>query len=55
MPKGTKVEKMYEALKKKGKSKENAAKISQAATGLSLLTGKKPKTKNVLRSIVQGE
>jgi hypothetical protein len=43
MPKGTKVEKTYEALKEEGKSPESAAKIAQAATGKSLATGKKPK------------
>jgi hypothetical protein len=43
MPKGTKVEKTYEALKQEGKSPESAAKIAQAATGKSLATGKKPK------------
>ncbi len=55
MPKGTRVERMYEALKKKGKDKASAAKISQSVTGLSLLTGKKPKSKNTLREIVKEE
>jgi len=45
MPKGTKVEKLYTKLVKEGKSKASAARISQAATGLSLMTGKKPKKK----------
>jgi hypothetical protein len=45
MPKGTKVERCYTSLKKKGKSKSSAARICQAATGLSLATGKKPKKK----------
>lgn len=43
MPKGTKVEKVYTALKKKGYSKGSAARIAQSQTGKSLATGKKPK------------
>jgi hypothetical protein len=43
MPKGTKVHKVYTALKRKGKSKASAAKIAQSQTGQSLKTGKKPK------------
>jgi len=42
MPKGTKVEKLYQKLKMKGKSKGSAAAIAQKATGLSLATGKTP-------------
>lgn len=45
MPKNTKVHKMYEALKREGKSTASAAKIAQARTGLSLATGKRPKKK----------
>jgi hypothetical protein len=45
MPRGTKVHKVYEALKKEGKSDATAAKIAQAQTGKSLETGKKPKSK----------
>ena len=45
MPKGTKVHKLYETLLTKGYSKESAARIAQAKTGLSLMTGKKPKKK----------
>lgn len=45
MPKGSKVEKMYEAIKRKGASKGKAARIAQAKTGLSLATGKPPKRK----------
>lgn len=45
MPKGSKVEKTYQALRGQGKSKATAAKIAQAATGQSLKTGKKPKGK----------
>lgn len=45
MPAGTKVETLYEALKKKGYSKEKSARIAQAKTGLSLATGKPPEKK----------
>jgi len=45
MPKGTKVEKIYEAIVRSGKSKASAAKIAQSKTGKSLATGKKPKGK----------
>lgn len=45
MPKGSKVDKVYEALKKKGYSEAQAAKIAQANTGQSLATGKKTKPK----------
>ena len=43
MPKGTKVHKVYEALKREGKSPASAARIAQAATGKSLKTGRAPK------------
>ena len=51
MPKGTKVDKMYQAIKSSSKkagmsdkaAKTKAAKIAQAKTGKSLATGKKPK------------
>lgn len=43
MPKGTRVEKMYKALRKQGYTPEEAAKIAQKKTGQSLETGKKPK------------
>lgn len=43
MPKGTKVDKMFEALKREGASVGKAARIAQAKTGQSLKTGKKPK------------
>ena len=46
MPKGSKVDKMYRALLREGKSKESAAKIAQAKTGQSLKTGKPPKVKH---------
>lgn len=45
MPKGTKVHNMYEALLKKGYSKESAARIAQHRTGQALATGKSPKHK----------
>jgi hypothetical protein len=41
MPKGTKVHRCYEKLKKK-KGKASAARICQASTGQSLKTGKAP-------------
>lgn len=43
MPKGTKVEKIYTALKREGMPKGKAARIAQAKTGKSLATGKTPK------------
>lgn len=43
MPKGTKVHKVYTALRKSGKSKGSAARIAQSKTGQSLKTGRKPK------------
>jgi hypothetical protein len=45
MPKGSKVEKVYDALREKGMSKARAAQIAQANTGQSLATGKKTKKK----------
>jgi len=45
MPKGSKVEKVYSALRREGADKGKAARIAQAQTGLSLATGKKPKGK----------
>ncbi len=45
MPKGSKVHKVYEALRRQGKSKERAAKIAQSVTGQALATGKPPKKK----------
>jgi hypothetical protein len=45
MPKGTKVDKMYRAIRRGGASKGKAARIAQAKTGRSLKTGKKPKRK----------
>jgi len=45
MPKNSKVHKVYEALLREGKSKESAARISQAKTGQALATGRPPKRK----------
>lgn len=45
MPKGSKVDKVYQALKEKGYGKAKSARIAQAKTGRSLKTGKKPKKK----------
>lgn len=45
MPKGSKVDKMYEALKKEGMDSGKAARIAQAKTGQALATGKPPKNK----------
>lgn len=49
MPRGTVVDRIYRALLKKGKSKESAAKIAQAASGLALATGKPPKKKMMMK------
>lgn len=46
MPKGTKVHKVYEAVKRKTGDAGKAARIAQAQTGQSLQTGKKPKKKH---------
>ena len=40
MPEGTPVDRVYQALKREGKSTASAAKIAQAQTGLALATGK---------------
>ena len=45
MPKGTKVEKVYTALREKGADPGKAARIAQSQTGLALATGKPPKGK----------
>ncbi len=45
MPTGTKVDRIYQALKRQGASAGKAARIAQAATGKSLATGKRPKGK----------
>jgi hypothetical protein len=43
MPKGTKVHKVYDALRREGASKGKAARIAQSQTGQALATGKPPK------------
>lgn len=43
MPKGSKVDKVYEALRDQGMSAGKAARIAQSKTGQSLKTGKPPK------------
>lgn len=43
MPKGTKVHKVYEALRRQGMSKGKAAAISQSKTGQSLKAGRASK------------
>ena len=43
MPKGTKVDKVYRALKREGAPAGKAARIAQAQTGLSLMTGRAPR------------
>lgn len=45
MPKNSRVDKTYEALKSKGMSKGKAARIAQAKTGKSLQTGRAPRGK----------
>jgi hypothetical protein len=45
MPKGTKVHKVYDALRREGMDKGKAARIAQSRTGRSLATGKAPKRK----------
>lgn len=44
MPRGTTVEREYRALRRKGYSKGKAARIAQADTGVSLATGRRPKS-----------
>jgi hypothetical protein len=45
MPKGTKVHKQFEAMRREGMPPGKAAAIAQAKTGKSLKTGKRPKKK----------
>ncbi len=45
MPTGTKVDKIYQAIKRKTGDPGKAARIAQAETGMSLATGRKPKRK----------
>jgi hypothetical protein len=43
MPKNSKVGKMYDAMRREGMPPAKAARISQAKSGQSLMTGKPPK------------
>ncbi len=43
MPKGSKVHKVYKALRRGGAGKGKAARIAQSKTGQALATGKPPK------------
>ena len=43
MPKGTKVDRIYQAIKRETGDKGKAARIAQAKTGKSLKTGRRPK------------
>jgi len=45
MPQGTKVERIYSALRRQGYSKSKAARIAQAESGQALATGRPPKKK----------
>jgi hypothetical protein len=45
MPKGSKVHKVYKAIRRGGASKAKAARIAQSKTGQALKTGRKPKKK----------
>lgn len=45
MPKGSRVEKMYQGLRSQGKSVQSSARIAQSKTGQSLKTGKLSKKK----------
>jgi hypothetical protein len=45
MPAGTKVDRIFKAIKKKTGDAGKAARIAQSMTGKSLATGKKPKKK----------
>jgi len=45
MPKGTQVDRIYQAIKRKTGNKGKAARIAQAKTGRSLKTGKRPRTR----------
>ena len=47
MPTGTKVDSVYQALRRKGYSEGAAARIAQAQTGEALATGRPPKGKGM--------
>lgn len=53
MPKGAKVEKMYQALVDDGMDKGKAARIAQSKTGLSLATGKPPKKAETIEQFIK--
>lgn len=42
MPKGSKVHRVYSAMRRDGAAKGKAARVAQATTGQSLKTGKRP-------------
>ncbi|HXJ44645.1 MAG TPA: hypothetical protein VNH18_35485 [Bryobacteraceae bacterium] len=44
MPKGSRVDKVFQAVKREGKSPASAARIAQSVTGQALATGKPPKS-----------
>lgn len=46
MPQGSKVDKIYKALKREGYDSGSAARIAQHQTGQALATGKPPKHKH---------
>jgi hypothetical protein len=54
MPKGTKVDRVFQALKREGKSVASAARIAQAKTGQALATGKPPRGSKPSRGSVRG-
>ena len=45
MPRGSTVDKIYQALKREGKDSGTAARIAQAKSGQALSTGRPPKKK----------
>ena len=49
MPTNSRVDRVYEALLKKGKSKESAARIAQAVTGEALATGLRTEARETCR------
>jgi hypothetical protein len=49
MPKGTKVDEIYQAIKRETGDKAKAARIAQAKTGKSLATGRAPRHKKEKR------
>lgn len=53
MPKGTRVDKMYDALVAEGMDKGKAARIAQAKTGLALATGKPPRKSETVDQFIK--